>query len=229
MNVSILYEDNHIIAINKSSGDIVQGDKTGDLPLNEKIKVYLKNTYHKPGNVFCGVVHRIDRPVSGVVLFAKTSKALARMNEMIKNREIHKFYWGIVKDKPENQEATLVHYIKKNEQTNKSIVSLKEKKDFQRAELIYKQLASSDKYYLLEIELKTGRHHQIRAQLAAIGCPLKGDLKYGFPRSNADASISLHAKSVSFYHPVSGKEINVVAPVPDEPLWKFFEAKMLEK
>ena len=227
MSLSILYEDNHLIAINKSSGEIVQGDKTGDVPLSEKVKDYLKTTYDKKGNVFCGVVHRIDRPVSGVVLFAKTSKALSRMNLLIKNREIKKIYWGIVKNKPKDEQTTLIHYLKKNEKTNKSMVSLNEKTNYQRAELNYKYLLSSDQYHLLEIELKTGRHHQIRAQLAAIGCPLKGDLKYGYPRSNSDASISLHAREVTFIHPVSGNEVIITAPVPEESLWVFFEQKRM--
>ncbi|MDY0015825.1 MAG: RluA family pseudouridine synthase [Bacteroidales bacterium] len=227
MGLRILYEDNHLIAVNKRSSDIVQGDKTGDEPLSEKIKVYLKNTYQKQGNVFCGVIHRLDRPVSGAVLFAKTSKALARMNALLKNREIHKFYWGIVKDKPEETEATLIHYLKKNEKSNKAIVSHLPKKDYLQAELAYKLLASSDKYHLLEIELKTGRHHQIRAQLSAINAPLKGDIKYGFPRTNSDASISLHARRVSFIHPVSGKEVTIVAPVPDDNLWQYFEKMIL--
>lgn len=227
MGLSILYEDNHLIAVNKYSGDIVQGDKSGDEPLSEKIKVYLKNTYQKQGNVFCGVIHRLDRPVSGVVLFAKTSKALTRMNALLKDREIHKFYWGIVKDKPEEAEACLIHYLKKNEKTNKAKVSKLPKNDYLQAELVYKLLASSDKYHLLEIELKTGRHHQIRAQLSAINAPLKGDIKYGFPRTNPDASISLHARRVSFIHPVSGKEVTIVAPVPDDNLWQYFEKIIL--
>ncbi len=228
MELNILYEDNHLIAVNKRSGDIVQGDKSGDEPLCEKIKVYLKNTYQKQGNVFCGVIHRLDRPVSGVVLFAKTSKALSRMNALLKEREIHKYYWGIVKNKPELVEATLIHYLKKNERTNKAIVSKLPKNDYLQAELVYKLLASSDTYHLLEIELKTGRHHQIRAQLSAINAPLKGDIKYGFPRTNSDASISLHARLVKFIHPVSGKEITIAAPVPNDNLWQCFEKMILK-
>ena len=221
--IDILYEDNHLIAINKQSGEIVQGDKTGDVSLCDKVKNYLKETYKKKGNVFCGVIHRIDRPVSGVVLFAKTSKALSRMNVLMQNRAIHKFYWGIVKEKTDLPQTNLIHYLKKNEKNNKVMISTSPKKGYLQAELVYACIASSEHYHLLEIELKTGRHHQIRAQLSAIHCPLKGDLKYGFPRSNPDASISLHARRICFIHPVSGQEIAITAPVPHDKLWLFFE------
>ncbi len=225
-DIEVLYEDNHLIAINKRSGDIVQGDKTGDMSLCDKVKLYLKDAYQKSGNVFCGVIHRIDRPVSGVVLFTKTSKALSRMNVLMQNRELLKLYWGIVKNKPDEAQATLIHYLKKNEKNNKVIISSNPKKGFLQAELAYTHLASSEKYHLLEIELKTGRHHQIRAQLAAINSPLKGDLKYGFPRSNPDASISLHARKLCFLHPVSNQFITILAPVPNESLWLFFEQSL---
>lgn len=223
MNLSILYEDNHLIAVNKVSGDIVQGDKTNKTPLNDKVKSYLKTTYNKQGNVFCGVIHRVDQPVSGVVLFAKTSKALARMNALFREQKVDKSYWAIVKNKPEKQEDKLIHYLRKNSKINKSIVALNEKKDYLYAELNYRLLASSDIYHLLEIKIITGRHHQIRVQLSAIGSPIKGDLKYGFPRSNKDASISLHAKSISFVHPISLENIHIEAPVPEDKLWLYFE------
>ncbi len=221
--MDVLYEDNHLIAINKQSGEIVQGDKTGDVSLCDKVKDYLKETYKKQGDVFCGVIHRIDRPVSGVVLFAKTSKALSRMNVLMQNRDIHKFYWGIVKEKPDLPQANLIHYLKKNEKNNKVMISSTPRKGYLQAELVYTCIASSEYYHLLEIELKTGRHHQIRAQLSVIHCPLKGDLKYGYPRSNPDASISLHARKICFIHPVSGQEIAITAPVPEDKLWLFFE------
>ena len=222
MSLTVLYEDNHLIAINKRSGELVQGDQTGDEPLSEKVKAYLKEKYHKPGTVFCGVIHRIDRPVSGVVLFAKTSKALRRMNEMVKERQIQKKYWAIVQDQPPQKAGTLVHFLRRNGKNNVTEVAQTEQKDFLRAELDYRQLAQSDHYHLLEIMLKTGRHHQIRAQLSAIGCPIKGDLKYGARRSNPDGSISLHAISLHFIHPVSKAEITIVAPPPQDPLWDHF-------
>ena len=228
MDIQILYEDNHLIAVNKISGDIVQGDKTGDIPLCEKVRAYLKEKYDKQGDVFCGVIHRIDRPVSGVVLFAKTSKALLRMNKQIQERIVHKFYWGIVKNKPETEKATLIHYLKKNEKNNKVYVSDTLKEGYQQAELSYRLLMSSEQYHLLGIALKTGRHHQIRAQLSAMGCPLKGDLKYGFPRSNADASISLHARELTFIHPVLREKIHIVAPVPSDKLWLYFEHQLMK-
>lgn len=208
----ILYEDNHLLIVNKRAGEIVQGDKTGDEPLLELVRQYIKVSANKPGNVFCGLVHRIDRPVSGAVIFAKTSKALARMNALVKNRAMKKTYWAIVEQAPEEPEGTLVHYLRKNERTNTSEVSKVEREGWQRAELFYRLLASGDRYHLLEVDLHTGRHHQIRAQLSAIGCPIKGDLKYGAKRSNEDGSISLHARRVCFEHPVRHEMIEVVAP-----------------
>ena len=218
----ILYEDNHLIAVNKAAGELVQGDKSGDLPLCESIKAYLKEKYQKPGNVFCGVIHRIDRPVSGVVLFARTSKALARMNEAVKERSFSKQYLAIVQNRPEHTGATLVHYLRKEEAQNKTYVSETEREGYRRAELAYRLIGQSERYYLLEIDLKTGRHHQIRAQLAAIGCPIKGDLKYGASRSNPDGSICLHARRICFTHPVSGATIQITAPPPAAPLWQGF-------
>jgi 23S rRNA pseudouridine1911/1915/1917 synthase len=218
----ILFEDNHLIIVNKLPSEIVQGDKTGDLSMIDTVKAYIKNTYHKPGEVFLGLVNRIDRPVSGVVLFARTSKALTRMNELLKTREIRKTYWAIVKESPPSDAGELIHYLKKNEAQNKAIVYNKEVAGSQRAHLAYKILARSDQYFLLEIDLFTGRHHQIRAQLSAMGCPIRGDLKYGYPRSNPDASISLHSRSVSFIHPVRKEEITVIAPPPDDILWNYF-------
>ncbi len=219
----ILFEDNHLLVVNKLSGQIVQGDKTGDKPLSDLLKDYLKERDQKPGNVFMGVVHRIDRPVSGVVIFAKTSKALARMNELFKTREMQKTYWAVVKVKPPKMEGKLVHYLIKNERQNKSYASEQEKKGSLRSELDYKLIASSDNYFLLEINPITGRHHQIRAQLASLGCIIKGDLKYGFARSNPDGSIHLHARKLSFMHPVKNEPMTIVAPVPNENLWKGFE------
>ena len=218
--MNVLYEDNHIIIVNKSSGEIVQGDKTGDTPLVETVRAYIKEKYNKPGNVFCGLTHRLDRPVSGVVIFAKTSKALERINNMLKNHEIKKTYWAIVKNPPKNNEGTLVNYLVRNEKQNKSYAYNTEKTNSKRAELNYKVIGKSDNYTLLEVNLITGRHHQIRCQLAAMGCPIKGDLKYGFDRSNRDGSISLHARSVEFTHPVSKELIHVEAPTPEDTLWK---------
>jgi len=221
--MEVLYEDNHIIIVNKSPKEIVQGDKTGDKPLSDMVKDYLKEKYNKPGNVFCGVVHRLDRPTSGVVVFAKTSKALTRLNEMFKKGEVDKTYWAIVKDVPPQNEGVLVHYLIKNEKNNKSTAYDTEKPHTQKAVLHYKLIGRSQKYYLLEVKIETGRHHQIRCQLAKIGLPIKGDLKYGAQRSNPDGSISLHARNISFVHPVSKQIINITAPVPDDPLWKAFE------
>jgi 23S rRNA pseudouridine1911/1915/1917 synthase len=221
--MEILYEDNHMIAINKKVSDIVQGDKTGDEPLSEKVKSYIKQKYHKPGNVYLGVTHRLDRPVSGALLFAKTSKALGRLNEMFKHKEIKKIYWAIVKTKPPVLEETLNHYLIKNQKKNKSFAYDQEVKDAKLASLTYKIIAEADNYYLLEVELHTGRHHQIRCQLAKIGCPVKGDLKYGFPRSNADGGISLHARKIEFIHPVKKESIEIVAPTPDDSLWNYFD------
>lgn len=225
--MTILYEDNHLIAVNKTCSEIVQGDKTGDRPLSETVGQYIKEKYNKPGNVFVGVTHRLDRPVSGVTLFAKTSKALARLNEMFKNHEVQKRYWAIVKQADIEHEATLEHYLVRNEKQNKSYASDTEKKSSKKAILHYRIIAVSDNYYMLEIDLQTGRHHQIRCQLAHIGCPIKGDLKYGFARSNPDGGISLHARSVAFVHPVSKNNIEIIAPVPDDKLWKTFEQQCL--
>lgn len=224
--MDVLYEDNHLIIVNKAPSEIVQGDKTGDKPLSELIKEYLKEKYHKPGNVFCGVTHRLDRPTSGVVVFAKTSKALSRLNEMFRNGEVDKTYWAIVKNRPPKDEDTLIHYLIKNERTNKSTAYDSEKPNTKKAILHYKLIAASQKYFLLEVDLETGRHHQIRCQLAKIGCPIKGDLKYGAERSNPDGSISLHARTISFVHPVSKQQIHVVAPVPDDTLWKTLESSV---
>lgn len=215
----VLFEDNHLIAVNKRSGDIVQGDKTGDIPLPEIIKEWLKAKYDKPGNVFCGVIHRLDRPVSGVVLFAKTSKGLSRMTEQFREKETNKTYWAIVKNKPAVPEGKLVHYLLKDEKTNKSKAFDKEIKGSKRAELLYKLIASGENYHLLEVTLLTGRHHQIRAQLAKMGCSIKGDLKYGSERSNRDGSISLHSRQLSFIHPVSKETITLTATVPNDKLW----------
>jgi 23S rRNA pseudouridine1911/1915/1917 synthase len=219
----ILYEDNHLIALNKAAGELVQGDASGDTPLCEQLKDYLKEKYHKPGNVFCGIIHRIDRPVSGVVLFARTSKTLGRMNEMIRNRHIRKTYLAIVGKRPDPPEDTLVHYLYRNEKQNRTYVSETAQDGYRRAELAYRLIGISDRYYLLEIDLKTGRHHQIRAQLSAIGLPIKGDLKYGAPRSNPDSSICLHAQCICFTHPVSGESIRICAPLPTLPLWNNFQ------
>ncbi|MDN5297043.1 MAG: rRNA synthase [Bacteroidota bacterium] len=224
--MDVLYEDNHLIIVNKAPSEIVQGDKTGDKPLSELIKEYLKEKYHKPGNVFCGVTHRLDRPTSGVVVFAKTSKALSRLNEMFRNGEVDKTYWAIVKNRPPKDEDTLIHYLIKNEKTNKSTAYDSEKPNTKKAILHYKLKAVSQKYFLLEVDLETGRHHQIRCQLAKIGCSIKGDLKYGAERSNPDGSISLHARTISFVHPVSKQQIHVVAPVPNDTLWKTLESSV---
>lgn len=220
--LEVLYEDNHLIAVNKRPSDIVQGDKTGDKPLSEIVKDYIRHKYNKPGEVFTGVIHRLDRPVSGVVLFARTSKGLARMNELFKGRDIEKIYWAVVKNRPEQESGTLVNYLKKNQQKNKSFVTSNKDKDALKCELEYKLINSSDNYHLLEVNPKTGRHHQIRVQLAAMGCPIKGDLKYGFDRSNKDVSIHLHARSLSFIHPVKQEPIRIVANPPKDPVWDYF-------
>lgn len=210
----VLYEDNHVIIVNKASGEIVQGDKTGDVPLSDIVKNWIKNKYNKQGNVFLGVVHRLDRPVSGIVVFAKTSKALSRLNKMFAQHEnINKIYWAITKKCPKEQQGTLVHWIKRNEKQNKSYAYDKECIGTKKAILNYKVISKSERYYLLEIELHTGRHHQIRCQLAKIGCPIKGDLKYGADRSNPDGSISLHSRRITFVHPVSHKIIDITAPM----------------
>lgn len=221
--MTVVYEDNHLIIVNKTASEIVQGDKTGDMPLSETVKQYLKEKYAKPGNVFLGVTHRLDRPVSGLVVFAKTSKALARLNEMFRKGEVKKTYWAVVKTCPQVEEGELVHYLVRNEKQNKSYAYDKEVNGSKKAVLHYRLIGHSENYYLLEVDLKTGRHHQIRCQLAKIGCPIKGDLKYGFPRSNPDGSICLHARKVCFVHPVSKEQIVVTAPVPDGNLWKAFQ------
>ncbi len=218
----VLFEDNHLIVVNKLPSEIVQGDKTGDIPLSEEVKEFIRVKYNKPGNVFTGVIHRIDRPVSGAIVLAKTGKALTRMNELVKKRGIKKIYWAIVQNRPKTPEAELKHYLIRYPKKNKSIAYDDEKADSKEGILSYKLIGESSNYFLLEIELKTGRHHQIRAQLSKIGCPIKGDLKYGAPRSNKDASISLHARSLGFTHPVKKDNVNVVAPPPKYPLWDFF-------
>ena len=218
-NLQVLYEDNHIIVINKRPGDIVQGDKTGDLPLNEIVKQYVKKKYNKPGKVFLGVVHRIDRPTSGVVVFARTSKALSRLNELFSQKLAKKTYWAIVKNKPNKEQDTLEHWLLRNTKQNKSYAHIKEVPNSKKAILDYQILKKLNNYYLLEIDLKTGRHHQIRAQLAAINCPIKGDLKYGFDRSNKNGSIHLHARSIEFLHPVGKKPISLTAPAVEDPIW----------
>jgi 23S rRNA pseudouridine1911/1915/1917 synthase len=222
-SITVLLEDNHLIVINKKASQIVQGDKTGDVPLSEHLKNYLKVKYNKPGKVFLGVVHRLDRPVSGVVVFARTDKALSRMNEIFRSRDVQKVYWAIVEHRPAQNEGKLINWLNKNEKQNKSYVVKEGSAGALRAELDYKLLASSDKYHLLEVQLHTGRHHQIRCQLAHMGCIIKGDLKYGAKRSNPDASISLHARGISFTHPVKGELVDIVAPVPDDNLWQYFQ------
>ena len=218
--LEVLYEDNHIIAVNKKSSDIVQGDKTGDKPLSEYVKDYIKKKYNKPGEVFLGVVHRLDRPVSGVILFAKTSKALSRLNEMFREKKIQKTYWAIVKNKPQNTNDTLVHYLLKNQAKNKSLAFNREGNNALRSELSYELIHSLENYHLLEVSPKTGRHHQIRVQLAKIGCPIKGDIKYGFDRTNKDKSIHLHSRKIDFIHPVKKGPISITAPTPKDVLWK---------
>lgn len=223
--MNVVYEDNHIILVNKASSEIVQGDKTGDTPLSETVKEYIKKKYHKPGNVFLGVTHRLDRPVSGLVLFARTSKALSRLNEMFKTKDIKKTYWAIVKNQPQAPAGELVHWLVRNEKQNKSYAYDREVKDSKKAILDYKVIGRSEHYYLLEINLQTGRHHQIRCQLAKMGCPIKGDLKYGAQRSNPDGSICLHARKIEFIHPVSKEMMSFEAPVPESVLWKSFQKK----
>lgn len=218
-NLQVLYEDNHLIAINKRPGDIVQGDKTGDAPLSEVVKEYLKEKYNKPGNVYLGVAHRLDRPTSGIVVFAKTSKALPRLNKLFAEKDAKKTYWAVVKNAPENPSATLTHWLKRNTKQNKSYAHKNEVPESKKAILDYRMLKKLDNYFLLEIDLKTGRHHQIRSQLTAIGCPIKGDLKYGSDRSNKDGSIHLHARNLSFVHPIKKEMLKLVASPPDEPIW----------
>ncbi len=219
-NLQVLFEDNHIIVVNKRVGDIVQGDKTGDKPLSEVVKEYVAEKYNKPGKVFLGVAHRLDRPTSGIVIFARTSKALERLNKMLREKSIKKTYWAVVKNTPQKQQDTLVNYLKKNPKNNKSTVFSKETKETKRAILHYKTINKSDHYTLLEIDLETGRHHQIRCQLANIGSPIKGDLKYGFNRSNKNGGIHLHARKIEFIHPVKKETVLFIAPVPNDIVWE---------
>jgi 23S rRNA pseudouridine1911/1915/1917 synthase len=222
--LNVLYEDNHIIVVNKRSGEIVQGDKTGDVPLSDILKAYLKEKYNKPGNVYLGVVHRLDRPVTGVVLFAKTSKALPRLNKLFTEHEkVKKTYWAIVGNKPPKESGTLTHWLTRNEKSNTAKAYDREVPNSKKAVLDYQLIAASERYFLLEIQLHTGRHHQIRCQLAKMGCPIKGDLKYGAPRSNPDGSICLHARKLELEHPVTHELISITAPVPQNTLWQAFE------
>lgn len=218
-NLQVLHEDNHIIIVNKRSGDITQGDKTGDKPLSDVVKDYIKEKYNKAGNVYLGVVHRLDRPTSGVIIFARTSKALERLNKMLRVKEIHKTYWAIVKGSPKKEKNSLINFLKKNPKKNKSFVFQKEMKDSKKAILHYNVIKKLDNYSLIEVDLETGRHHQIRAQFSAIGHPIKGDLKYGFNRSNKDGSIHLHARKIQFIHPVSKAQICIIAPTPNDAIW----------
>lgn len=228
--MEVVYEDNHLIIVNKAVGEIVQGDKTGDSPLSDTVKQWIKEKYAKPGNVFLGVAHRLDRPVAGLVVFAKTSKALSRLNNMFRDGEVQKVYRAIVRQRPPQEADTLVHYIRRNEKLNKSFASLHEVPNSKKASLSYRLIASSDTYHLLEIALHTGRHHQIRCQLAAVGCPIKGDLKYGFGRSNPDGGISLVAHRIRFTHPVSGQLIDITAPLPKgDKLWPILFSAVSEK
>jgi len=218
-NLQVLYEDNHLIAINKRAGDIVQGDKTGDTPLSEVVKQYIKTKHNKPGNVYLGVAHRLDRPTTGIVVFAKTSKALPRLNKLFAEKDAQKTYWAVVNKMPEKETDTLIHWLKRNTKQNKSYGHKNEVPESKKAILDYKVIKSLDRYFLLEIDLKTGRHHQIRAQLAAIGCAIKGDLKYGSDRSNKDGSIHLHARKLSFIHPVKKEILQLIAPPPEDSVW----------
>lgn len=224
--MEVIYEDNHILVVNKAPGEIVQGDKTGDTPLVETIKTWLKEKYNKPGNVFCGVVHRLDRPVGGLVVFAKTSKALTRLNEMFRNGSVHKTYWALTRNRPAVAQGELRHWLTSVEKSNKSFVSETHRQGAKEARLRYRLINSSDRYHLIEVQLLTGRKHQIRAQLAAIGCPIKGDLKYGDKRSNPDGSISLLAHHIEFVHPVSGQTISLTAPLPPDNLWQAVAATL---
>jgi 23S rRNA pseudouridine1911/1915/1917 synthase len=218
-NLQVLHEDNHIIIVNKRPGDIVQGDKTGDKPLSEVVKSYIKEKYNKPGNVYLGVVHRLDRPTSGIVVFSKTSKALPRLNKLFQDKKAKKTYWAIVKNEPPQASGELIHYMKRNPKQNKSYAHKNEVPDSKKAILDYRVKQKLDNYYLLEVDLHTGRHHQIRSQLSSIGCPIKGDLKYGFDRSNKDGSIHLHSRELSFTHPVKKEIIHITAPPPSDPIW----------
>lgn len=218
-NLQVLHEDNHLIIINKRSGDLVQGDKTGDKPLSDVVKEYIKDKYNKPGEVFLGTVHRLDRPTTGIVIFARTSKALERLNKMLREKTIKKTYWAVVKNHPKEAKATLSHHLKKNPKNNKSTAFKKEINGSKHAVLHYQIVKKLDNYTLLEIDLETGRHHQIRCQLSSIGSSIKGDLKYGAPRSNKDGSIHLHARKISFTHPVSKEAVKIIAPLPKDPIW----------
>ena len=218
-NLQVLFEDNHILIVNKRAGDITQGDKTGDKPLSEVVKEYVKDKYNKPGNVFIGTVHRLDRPTSGIVIFARTSKALERLNKMLRDKVIQKTYWAIVKNQPKVKTDTLTNFLKKDSKKNKSFVYKKEIEGSKKATLHFKVIQQLDNYSLLEVDLETGRHHQIRTQLSHIGSPIKGDLKYGFDRSNKDGSISLHARKINFIHPVTKETITLTAPTPKDPIW----------
>ncbi len=218
-NLQVIYEDNHIVIVNKRAGDLVQGDKTGDKPLSDVVKEYIKDKYNKPGNVYLGTVHRLDRPTTGLVIFAKTSKVLPRLNKLFVSKDISKTYWAVVKNAPPKNSDTLTHWLKKNPKNNKSTAYIKEVSDSKHAVLHYQTLKKLDNYYLLEVNLETGRHHQIRSQLSSIGCAIKGDLKYGFDRSNKDAGIHLHARKIVFIHPVSKEEINITAPLPKDAIW----------
>jgi len=218
-NIQIIYEDNHLIVINKRAGDLVQGDKTGDIPLGEIVKQFIAEKYNKPGAVYLGVVHRLDRPTTGIVVFAKTSKALTRLNKLFKERETQKTYWAVVKNTPPKERDILTHFLKRNPKQNKSYAYEKEVTESKKAVLEYQVLKKLNNYFLLEIDLHTGRHHQIRSQLASIGCPIKGDLKYGFDRSNPDGSIHLHARKLVLIHPVKKEEMTFLAPPPDEAIW----------
>ncbi len=222
--MEVIYEDNHIIIVNKAPGEIVQGDKTGDKPLLDTVKEWIKETHAKPGNVFLGVVHRLDRPVGGLVIFAKTSKALSRLNEMFRNGQVHKTYWALSRNRPQKESDLLTHYITTVERNNKSYASTTPRPGAKESRLRYRTIATGDRLCLIEIELLTGRKHQIRVQMSSIGCPIRGDLKYGDKRSNPDGSISLIARRITFTHPVSGKEIDITAPVPDERAWRELEA-----
>lgn len=223
---NIIYEDNHLLVVNKRSGDIVQADITGDEPLVEMMKRYLKDKYNKPGNVYLGSPHRLDRPTSGIVMFARTSKALVRLNAMFRAKEIQKTYWAVSKKRPNKLSDTLIHYLLKTSGLNKSKAVSSKTEGAKYSELHYDVIASSDHYHLFEVDPKTGRHHQIRVQLSTIGCPIKGDLKYGFPRSNDNASIHLHARKIEFVHPVKKEPIQLIAPTPDDPLWNYFEKEV---
>ncbi len=226
MSIQVLHIDNHTIVVNKQPSDIVQGDKTGDETLAEKVKLYLAEKFNKQGNVFCGVVHRLDRPTSGALVFARTSKGLSRLNEQFREKSTKKIYWAVVESVPKPHAGRLEHFLKKNEKQNKSYASKDETTGSKRAVLSYKLLLSSDNYHLVEIELETGRHHQIRCQLATMGCIIKGDVKYGAKRSNKDGSIHLHARHLEFQHPTSKELIQITAPVPADPLWQFFETAL---